>query len=274
MGRRKAAERQRQTHRACLFCGAKPLTDEHMLPKWLADKVGHVPGDTNTWRKNVPSSGGAFSVLKQVPQIPFLRQAVKIVCFPCNSGWMSGLESATKSIISATMVGSPRLFSSSDRKRFVRWAIKTTMIRGAKETGCAAAYPDEHRSLLRDGAAPLPGWHVCIGLTKSAKLWTTHWSFSSSASDDLEAVGAILCTIRIFKLLVVVVFASPCEGAEETRLAIEEDGKLVCLSDKAQGVKFLGNDRLLSDDEVSFYAELFRHLYGRAISSGPYHLRH
>ena len=77
--------------RACIFCGGTPVTKEHLVGRWavglLAKSNGtsssaatsqraQQPGDTRQWRARAID-----------------RQA-RVVCEPCNSGWMSDLETA------------------------------------------------------------------------------------------------------------------------------------------------------------------------------------
>lgn len=103
----------------CAFCGAKPTTREHILPKWLQkyfpDKVvehsrssGGAP--VNVW------DAGAFSATSRT------------ACASCNNGWMSRLESHAEPLISAMALGQRISLDPFLQPVVAAWAYKTVLV--------------------------------------------------------------------------------------------------------------------------------------------------
>ena len=75
----------------CVFCGARAnITGEHLWSKWFSNMVG--PKLYTVIRKDSEGEAKTWKSGK-------LDSKSKVVCGECNSGWMSELESRTKSVI-------------------------------------------------------------------------------------------------------------------------------------------------------------------------------
>lgn len=125
-----AAKTDRPMPTACIVCGGKPLTREHLWPKWFSrltlrrhNRHEHHQsrwvqmGSLSTVRNRVRSrTGDASSV------------APKVVCKPCNSGWMSQVESAARPALSSMIRGDQCLVSPADRHAIRRWAALKMLI--------------------------------------------------------------------------------------------------------------------------------------------------
>src|SRR4051812_863516 len=107
----------------CIFCGGRPLTNEHVLAKWLAGPLGvqgnvrHVysepPDDappTREWR-----AGG-------------LDIKVKAVCGPCNEGWMNDLEGQVRPFLGPMIEGRAKNLSPTDCQALTSWLLKTVLM--------------------------------------------------------------------------------------------------------------------------------------------------
>jgi hypothetical protein len=111
--------------RACLFCGARPTTLEHVYPAWLRDAL---------------PSGGLFRTTDAVNQ-PMWEQTTfdvttRVACGTCNNGWMSDLESAVKPLLTNAIVyGEAVSLSVADQRRIALWAIKTAFVLEAYRKG-------------------------------------------------------------------------------------------------------------------------------------------
>lgn len=80
------------------------------------------------------------------------------VCSSCNNGWMSGLESAVKPLLSRLIVAEPTTIGDVDADVLATWAMKT-LVNAVFERHrrASALVPFEFRSHLREHGRPPPG---------------------------------------------------------------------------------------------------------------------
>jgi hypothetical protein len=87
--------------RRCIFCGGSPISRDHIWAQWMRPEVEQAQVLEKTYaetraspkqRRHVKTTGDARS------------RKLKIVCIPCNSGWMSRLQELTKPILSPPLV--------------------------------------------------------------------------------------------------------------------------------------------------------------------------
>lgn len=119
--------RPRTQGRACVFCGGRPVTAEHVLPRWMETAL---PG-------GVPSHGGLVAFTKDGTgpanrshlNAGQFRLRVKCVCGPCNNGWMSDMQMAAAPIITQMMNGQYNgLITAPDQTRLASWSMMTAMM--------------------------------------------------------------------------------------------------------------------------------------------------
>jgi len=84
----------------CCFCNGPGLTKEHIWPDWAADLL---PDSGSYFRAKI-RGGGGLSPGGSVEGHWSRQGAVKtirlrVVCKPCNSGWMGDMEQAVKPIL-------------------------------------------------------------------------------------------------------------------------------------------------------------------------------
>lgn len=127
--------------RQCVFCGAKPVTREHVIPKWISklpvfEKVLEEieenldgPHHLTKWKLN--SRG--------VPVEPYLvergrrfrphQTEVPVVCGPkCNEGWMATLEDEVRPYLTKLIEGEDVALTRTQMSALSRWACKTAMM--------------------------------------------------------------------------------------------------------------------------------------------------
>lgn len=82
-------------NRKCCFCGDGDLSKEHLWPEWahpiLPSGPDHIRGKSTGVRADRPSWSreGAPKTIQ-----------IRAVCKPCNSGWMSNLETTVNHVLS------------------------------------------------------------------------------------------------------------------------------------------------------------------------------
>jgi hypothetical protein len=134
--------------RGCIFCGAKPLTREHLFPLWLseivrdgADFFSHADGKGRNWSH------------------PKLDIKVKCVCGPCNWGWMHELEDEAAPTLTPLIRGEARTLTANDQRLIGRWVAKTATVVTSVERR-AAQVPADLRRLVRDQTEPPRNVHI------------------------------------------------------------------------------------------------------------------
>jgi hypothetical protein len=104
--------------RVCMFCGGRPVTLEHVFPDWLGKALPRVRQINVTDDEYRPIwSLGSFNINK------------KIVCKPCNTGWMSHLEGIVRPLLADPILyGSALTMTAAQQKQVAMWAVKTGMV--------------------------------------------------------------------------------------------------------------------------------------------------
>lgn len=131
---------------ACIFCGSRSLSREHVLPEWLQEWSGRGIGE------HIVSLGidsKSFSA-------PPFTATVKAVCQECNSGWMSRLEAAAKHHLKGLILGHDRQIETFIQPILATWAYKTVLIHEAampERKMWLPFYADLHLNRLPHAAA-------------------------------------------------------------------------------------------------------------------------
>ncbi len=160
--------------RACMFCGGKPLTKEHIFPEWLRDAIPvAVTKVTATGMDDTPKwSQNTFDIES------------RIVCGPCNSGWMSDLESVCAPLLSDPILfATPWLLTDADQHSLAMWATKTAMTLEAHHRGKAVFdyLPEWHARWMPLHRDPPPNITVWLFATPLA-ISDGHASFTFERS--------------------------------------------------------------------------------------------
>lgn len=150
--------------RACIFCGGKPLTKEHIFADWLQKhlpktgllnhdqwhKVYSAPYETNEEfikRSGEPHSG-----------------RIKCVCADCNNGWMSSLQVDAKPILLPLIGAEPIQLFRRQKAILSTWvSMFTTVAEFRDKTGMAIAIPERDRVWLRARRSVPQHWRIWIG---------------------------------------------------------------------------------------------------------------
>src|SRR5688500_7835823 len=105
--------------RRCAFCGSTgPMTNEHVWNDWLRDVLPSEPLPHTSYAGHGGTPGPGWSALRR----PY-RFTVKCVCSPCNSGWMSRIDSAAKPAAKAAVLGEARVLDETSQTALARWVF-------------------------------------------------------------------------------------------------------------------------------------------------------
>lgn len=143
--------------RSCLFCGGRPLTREHIIPRWMTD----VLPEQLRWRAQdqavilFPGTGEEVGERMRTREVAekFNDATVRWACARCNTGWMNDIETAARPSLSRLIRGEACTISADDVAAIATWAVKTTLV--AQVTGQQpAALESVCRSLFEARVAP------------------------------------------------------------------------------------------------------------------------
>jgi hypothetical protein len=105
--------------RLCVFCGARKVSKEHVIPSWV-DKV--LPSLPPGVRLRHTFEQGSF-------EADALSLTVKRVCRECNHGWMEqDIESPNRPILTPMFLGKSCSLTPDEQEHVATWAVKTQMM--------------------------------------------------------------------------------------------------------------------------------------------------
>jgi hypothetical protein len=127
---------------ACRFCGstAHKIDNEHVWPDWLADFLPEIRGTGYSERWS--SAAGR----ERWPEAP-LKATVRTFCKDCNSGWMSQVENAAKSIVGPMVIGKHTQIDEESQRIVANWIAVKCLV--AVQTSKAPQPPDSHYRRVR-----------------------------------------------------------------------------------------------------------------------------
>lgn len=124
----------------CVYCGGQPLTNEHVIPKWiskipavakiLADSEKHLY-TPHFLAKNVLDANGStegFDFVERGKKFRMNQIEVRVICKGCNEGWLSELEQTVAPILTKLINGGPVIIAPTDLETLAVWATKTAMM--------------------------------------------------------------------------------------------------------------------------------------------------
>jgi hypothetical protein len=150
-----AAERRDKPKRVplpgCIFCGGRPLTGEHALPRWLRTLAGLDYPD------------GRIE-LKRDDQVtheriaPAFSHKLRVACEACNTGWMHDLEEAVKTDLAAMVHGKPTILTSQTARYIATWLVKTFCVFEYADLVTGENIPREHYDQIFERKTRPPDW--------------------------------------------------------------------------------------------------------------------
>jgi hypothetical protein len=134
---------------------ARPLNAEHIYGDWLR-KLGY----TGEGVREIISGDGSTPVIQRGG--PFSKK-LKIVCYPCNNEWMSGMETAAEPLLTAMFNarGSSVPLDDAAQLALARWAFKTAAV--AAQVDRSDPFPLAHRREFHETDLPPRHAQVRIG---------------------------------------------------------------------------------------------------------------
>jgi hypothetical protein len=116
--------------RACVFCGGRPTTKEHVFPFWLRQAVGGGGDATHLrleGRERGPGVGDQLAY-DRMWAAPEADVAVRAVCASCNNGWMNDLDHEVEPLIVPLIRNQPCEIAEDDQVLLARWSTKIGLL--------------------------------------------------------------------------------------------------------------------------------------------------
>ena len=110
-----------------MYCGARPLTGEHVWPQWIAKYVPAALAEQKADHYRVFESDAGRLVQHRGFRYPFTTEA-HCVCEHCNTGWMAELEHTAEHELHAMIEGKPQQLHVWRQAIAATWAFKTAMM--------------------------------------------------------------------------------------------------------------------------------------------------
>ena len=118
-----------QWRRHCIFCGAGNISKEHFWPKWASSLLPGYPVNQHTEQVYL-------ALGKETPRLSETRskngnvwtKKIRVVCRPCNHGWMSALEAEVKPILTPLILGERTQISGSAASTLAKWITLKVLV--------------------------------------------------------------------------------------------------------------------------------------------------
>jgi hypothetical protein len=171
--------------RFCIFCGASPLTKEHIWADWLRAYIPKNMPHHHSARSILNSDQSVEQVRKKQPGDPRSRQ-LKIVCAHCNNGWMSRLQEAAKPILIPLLQGKPSTLNRSRQQIVSAWSAMTVICAEYLQPLSLSIPVTARRWLYQHKMAP-NNFRIWIGNYERGD-WVPHWVHTSLRISEHEGV--------------------------------------------------------------------------------------
>lgn len=164
--------------RTCIFCGGAPISKEHVWAEWMRPYLPRGQG----WQQVTAGQTDADIAWQPGPlnrKGDARSQKLKVVCTPCNTGWMSCLQNETKPVLLPLMTGDGDTIQHSGAATLAAWA---TMFALVYETSAPdyKLHVDTERSVFKSEKHPPPYWRYWCAPFDGESSPAVHVGFGSN----------------------------------------------------------------------------------------------
>jgi hypothetical protein len=187
----------------CVFCGATPLSKEHIWSEWTYEilpkvKGSHVRGVSQSAKGN-PKIKGLRYIKNYQGEVNTIQ--VRAVCRSkskkggtnslgktgCNNGWMNHQEEAVKPIASPLILGKSFTLGQKEQRILSSWLATKLMVAEQNDPESAVSTQDERTSVMQTLTAPAR-WSIWIA-RQTARGWRTGYELFSATLGPLDSGG-------------------------------------------------------------------------------------
>jgi hypothetical protein len=147
--------------RHCIFCGQKGASKEHLWASWISEVL---PPRRMRVGSEHPISMMGGRQMRGMLERPgdILSRKLRVVCRPCNNGWMSGLQAQAKGPLSKLLLDDWSSLNASDYPAIASWIVMTAMVGEQAAPHLVATTPEIRLTFMRERSPP-DGWAIWIG---------------------------------------------------------------------------------------------------------------
>lgn len=143
------------------------ISKEHLWPQWSKDYFPDGGGEGShlyhhTFFGPQESAVLEVGITHSKHRGTAGNRKLRVVCQKCNSGWMSGIESAAMGIIAELMLGTSKGVGPREQQALSRWIMLRSVIGEYIMPGSEAISEHDRMYLKNNGDVP-PGWRMWIG---------------------------------------------------------------------------------------------------------------
>jgi hypothetical protein len=110
-------------------------------------------------------------------------QTIRDVCEKCNSGWMSGIETATQGVLTPLIQGTPSILTPVMQEQLASWITLKALVIDHEKRGDGVTSIETRHSFMRRGVIPsamriwigyhdTPTWY--FSFRRQAATWSLH----------------------------------------------------------------------------------------------------
>ena len=180
---------------ACIFCGRKGRSREHVIPRWLDGPLRAsqraVPGSPLT-NRYTPPPGSDIDLREWSSDRPEL--VTTSLCAACNNGWLNATETGVRPFLEPMIVGRPVRLDSAAQKTVALWAYKTALLMQLVRPAEVRVVPRERYADLHADRRPPTDVRIWIAATQggSAVHEASTTSILTSANATTPAYVAVI----------------------------------------------------------------------------------
>lgn len=164
------------------------MSREHIWAHWMREYLPEVR-QSQKLEKLYPE-GGRFG--KHVRRLKTSGDArgrkLKIVCAPCNNGWMSRLQSLAKPVLQPLLVSNKKTLSLRKQEILAAWAAMFTMVFETVNPEFAATTPDQRQTFMNTQVPP-KNWIVWCAPFSDGSVPAIHTGFATLRNHAWPVVG-------------------------------------------------------------------------------------
>ncbi len=155
----------------CIFCGRTPVSREHLWPNWL----GQEAALRESFDHRIEQEADGLETRDVKFSTPPFNQVVRVVCGPCNAGWMSAIEANAKPILQDLIYGRGRTLDPGDQRKLATWAFLKACLFDELHPR-ERVVPAEHRQRFFTYRQP-PATGIAIWLGTYEALQVGHYAY-------------------------------------------------------------------------------------------------
>lgn len=198
----------------CIYCGQTGVTKEHIWGQWSQEKA---PPDSAAGIRNehhlirYPDRYDRKNRIRLKGKMTrpgnSRAQTMRVVCGPCNNGWMSKIQDTAKAPLTALGAGNWQEFDGEAQHSVALWAAMFTMTCefDDRETVCI---PQQERARFSVDRTLTDHWHIAVG----KKIGPCYDAKAHRAFTIADRTGETYIPITIWEfgdLLISTMFAEP-----------------------------------------------------------------